>query len=144
MIDSNRIAKITQERELVREAAYSDIMTNFNKHPETGKLMRSTNANAVKRGIRNLIYTKKGERMFQPDFGCDVHSLLFDNFSPSVTQLIRTQIVEAIENFEPRVSLLDVIVTPVEARHLYSIVIAYELANDTNTQTVSLQLERVR
>ena len=144
MTESARISKITGRRKVEREPAYSDFLTNFNIHPETGMLMRNTNAEAVKRGIRNLILTDRGERMYNPSFGCDVRKMLFENFSPQTSEMIKTYIEDAIETHEPRVNLIRVLVRPVEDRNLYSIAIVYELINLEEQQTLALTLERIR
>lgn len=144
MAENARLAKITAHREASKKPAYSDFMTNFNKHPETNMLVRNLNESAIKRAIRNLILTNKGERKHQPEFGCDVRRALFENFSPEVTDMIKTYISDAIDQFEPRVNLMDVVVTPVEQQHLYVIMIFYEMLNKEEPETLTLQLYRVR
>lgn len=48
----------------------------------------------VKSNFINLMMTRKGERVMQPDFGCDIHSFLFENMGEE----FEAKIQEAIES----------------------------------------------
>lgn len=141
---SNRIDKITGDRSAKRPPVYTDFYPNFNKHPETGKLVKLVDADAIKRAIRNLIFTNRGERFFDMKKGCNVRKILFENFSDQTTELLKTYIEDAINNYEPRVSLLEVAVSPFEEQNYYNIVIVFTMINNKEPLTLSLKLYRVR
>jgi phage baseplate assembly protein W len=52
-----------------------------------------TTLTQAKDNLKNLILTRKGERLMQPEFGCDVWKVLFE---PSDGVLIETSIENAI------------------------------------------------
>ena len=56
--------------------------------------------------------TVPGERPFNPTLGSEVYRLLFENFDLQTAFAIQTQIKNTINNFEPRVQLRSVNVSP--------------------------------
>ena len=45
---------------------YKDLNLFFTKHPMSSDVSKVTDVQAIKRSIRNLILTNKGERLFHP------------------------------------------------------------------------------
>ena len=145
MADVTRIQKITNtEKAASQTPAYSDFYSNFNRHPESGILVRTLNEESVKRSLKNLLMTNKGERMFQPELGADLNRLLFENMTEFTEDLIRTYIEEAIERYEPRVRVLRVVVAGNDVKNAYDIAIIFEIINSNNPVTFNLTLYRVR
>ena len=61
---------------------------------------------SITRSIRNLVTTIRGERFFEPDIGCDVNRLLFENYlNENSIKVIETEIRNTILRYEPRVDL---------------------------------------
>jgi phage baseplate assembly protein W len=58
-----------------------------------------------------IIKTIPGERPFRPTFGCYVVRLLFANMSTAASMRARTEARRAIETWEPRVIVDDIITT---------------------------------
>jgi phage baseplate assembly protein W len=67
-------------------------------------------ARAVKNSLIGIITTKKGERAFNPDFGCDISDALFENMTPLTANTIEKSIISAIRTYEPRIVRLNVTV----------------------------------
>lgn len=65
-------------------------------------------ARAVKNSILGIVTTRKGTRVFNPDFGCDLTDSLFENMTPLTAETVRKNIVNAIRNYEPRIYNLSV------------------------------------
>jgi phage baseplate assembly protein W len=144
MVDTKRIDKITSARNVSRDPFYSDLLVKFDAHPETGYLTRSTDAQAIKRALRNLILTNKGERLYQPKIGCSIRRVLFEDISAVSSDMLKTFISDAIASYEPRVKLIEVLVEPNETYNLYEVSIIYEIINNSVPQALSLTLYRVR
>lgn len=125
-------------------ALYSDFLTNFNMHPDSNQLIVNKNEVAVTRSIRNLILTNKYERLFQPTIGSSIRDFLFEDISSHTSVSIKDAIVNTIENFEPRATLIDVIVSPYPDEQGYVITIIYYITTSANPITVNIPLIRVR
>ena len=62
--------------------SFRDIDLDFNRNSVTNDINVVENVVAVKRAVRNLVQTNFYERPFQPELGCGVRQLLFENFTP--------------------------------------------------------------
>lgn len=145
MVDVTRIDKITRtDKASDKKPFYSDFYTNFNIHPQNKRLAKYTNEEAVKRSIRNLITTEKYDRLFQPEVGCRIKSLLFENMSPIIVDEMKSVIRETIDRYEPRARILDIIIQPNEPRQAYDIYIYFEVINRVDPVSVNITLYRAR
>jgi len=95
-----------------KDLVYKDLGLSFRSHPVTKKLVVLKNEEAIKRAIRNLILTNKGERFFNPLFGGNITSHLFENFGPITSINMREDIIDAVKTYEPRVNILEVEIKP--------------------------------
>jgi len=64
----------------------------------------------VESNIKNLLLTKKGERVLQPEFGSNLHKLLFDFNNEQMASDIEDDIVNTIAAWIPYVDVDDIIV----------------------------------
>ena len=128
----------------VQPEIYSDFFDNLDFHPIRGDLVRKTNEASVSQSIRNILRTSYYERLYDPRFGANLRGLLFENFSPFLEIQIKTQITNAIENYEPRAELIAVDVSSDVDNNLYTATITFATKNQPNPQTLTVQLERVR
>jgi uncharacterized protein len=67
---------------------------------------------AIRQSIYIIINTVPGERVMHPDFGCEIHSLIFHPANDQTAATAERYVREAIDRWEPRINLKDVIVTP--------------------------------
>lgn len=124
---------------------YSDFLNNFNKNPVTGYLSKVTNEEDIKQSIRNIIFTNKGERFYNPGFGSTVKHSLFNPLDVVTLISVKNSITESINNFEPRAILYDVIVTPDENNNNLFVKIIFGIRNFQNeTFSLDLIIQRVR
>lgn len=124
---------------------FKDISAVFEVNPLNDDLIVLRNSNAIARSIRNIIFTSRGDKPFNPFFGSRVSELLFDPMDQITTLAIKTEIEETIKNFEPRVNLKQVQVNPSYDDNEYSVVINYEIIGiDLDTQQLSFALELTR
>jgi phage baseplate assembly protein W len=143
MADISRIDRITRT-EKTGEPYYSDFYNNFNAHPQNKRLVKYVNEESVKRSIRNLIQTDKGERFFQPEVGCNIRSLLFEPMVETTSIRMKDMIEDTISKFEKRARVLSVEIYPFEARQAYDVFIVFEVINNVNPVTLNLTLYRAR
>lgn len=64
----------------------------------------------VRHSIYQILGTRIGERVMVPEFGSRLPELLFEPIDEITIALARTYTIEAIERWEPRVELNDVVV----------------------------------
>jgi hypothetical protein len=145
MVDVTRIDKITRtDKASEKKPFYSDFFTNFNAHPQNKRLVKYTNEESVKRSIKNLILTDKYDRLFQPEVGCRIRSLLFENMSPAIVDELKKSIQETVDTYEPRARIIDIVVQTNEDRHAYDVYIYFEVINSVNPVLLNLTLYRAR
>ena len=65
----------------------------------------------MKQAVVNILMTNKGERLFDPQYGSNVPSYLFDQLDYGTAANIQDAIRECLINYEPRIRInsLDVI-----------------------------------
>jgi phage baseplate assembly protein W len=68
----------------------------------------------IKQDIINHFYTRQGERLMNPEFGCVIWDLLYEPLTDE-TRFLITNNVSDIINYDPRVTTDQVIVTPYES-----------------------------
>lgn len=93
----------------------------------------SSTLEQIKSNYRNLILTKKGERLMQPEFGCDIHSMLFENITEDMLETVRFAIISATERWMPflEVRELDVVSLKEEPNKI-DITVSYRFRNNPN------------
>jgi phage baseplate assembly protein W len=123
---------------------YSDIDFTFTKKPVVGDVALSYDNQAVIRSVRNLLSTKFYERRFNPEIGSNLDSLLFELISPLTASAIKNEIESVIRNYEPRVTLKEIQVSPEPDKNAYNATITFYIENATLPTTVTLLLERNR
>jgi phage baseplate assembly protein W len=123
---------------------YSDINLLFTAHPATADITKKTDEEAVKASIRNLIQTKNYERPFHPEIGCQIYSLLFENYTPIVKQVMKKTIFDVIDKFEPRAQIIDVIIRDKPDENSIDVEVVFKLLNSERPITLRTAISRVR
>jgi phage baseplate assembly protein W len=127
-----------------RTSVYSDFDLAFLPHPNTGDLTVLQDINSVKQSVRNLILTSPGERPFSPEIGSGVRALLFEPVDAFTAVDLKEAITLAIENYEPRVKLLEVKVYDEADNNRYRIEIEFMILTSLQTGDVDFYIERLR
>ena len=124
---------------------FKDISASFQINPLNNDLIAVTNTNAIARSVHNLILTKKGEKPFEPNLGSGVYDLLFENMDKQTATVIRDEIILVLENYEPRISIIEVLVKPNYDEASMDVTLQYEIVGiDVPTQELTLALEPTR
>ena len=106
---------------------FKDISMSFQSNPLNDDLIALKNTTAIARSIRNIVFTRPGEKFFNPNFGSRITESLFENIDETSADVIRDQIRSSIKNFEPRVNLLGVVVRPNFEFNEMNVTIEYEI-----------------
>lgn len=123
---------------------FSDFSFLFNAHPSTLDITKKINEEAIKQSLRNLLLTKHYERPFHPEIGCQIHSLLFENWDPIVEKTMKQTIIDVVNKFEPRVRLIDVKIDAKPDENGINISIEFQLINSSLPVKFNTVLNRVR
>jgi phage baseplate assembly protein W len=123
---------------------FSDLDLNFTAHPVTKDVTRRFDENAIKTSLKNLILTSNFERPFHSEIGSPIKRLLFEPASPMLEALITKAITDVVNNFEPRVILIDVTSQVSEDSNSVNVSIEFKIINTERPITLDLVLERTR
>ena len=120
---------------------YKDLSMSFRSNPLNDDLIGLKNESAIARSIKNLVFTRKGEKFFDPDFGSEVSASLFENIDEVTAITIQDDIEYMIKMHEPRVKLINVESIPNYDNNQFDVVIVYQIIGaDTPPQELEFVL----
>ena len=91
--------------------AFKDINLSFKRHPVTNDVVTIRDEDAIKRSVRNIIFTILGEKPFLPLFGSVINQSLFD-LNTNLNEIrISDEIKQSLLNYEPRIDNTEVTVS---------------------------------
>lgn len=123
---------------------YSDFSKNLEQIPGRTDLSRRINESSVRESIKNIVLTNKGERLFQPDFGCDINASLFENIDANTIIILKDNIRKAISTYEPRCIVKAVeIIADLDTNNIQATVL-FSVINTSNTSSLTIDLVRER
>ena len=135
-----KIPKNTPQNKLTY---FADFETSFDLI-NNRDLQLVTNEQDVIQSLHNLVQTDIGERLYNPTFGCGIRSLLFEPITPQTESAIRDRIQTAIENFEPRARVLEIITEGSPDENSYYVSITFSVINKQEPITMDFILARIR
>lgn len=124
---------------------YKDLDLDFGRNAVTNDVNKLTDAEAVKRSVRNLINTNHFERAFHPEIGSNLRAMLFEPVTPLTALNIQRKIEEVLSRYEPRAKLVQILARPDIDRNAYNVSISfYVIGIPGPATTVETFLERLR
>ena len=108
--------------------AFKDINLSFKRHPVTNDLVTIRDEDAIKRSVKNIIFTILGEKPFEPNFGSVINDALFDLDTNLNDIRIQDEITSSLKEYEPRIS---------------NIIVTVTVAPDTNEMNCTVQYDIV-
>ena len=121
-----------------------DLDLNFAIHPIRKDVNKHRAELAVINSIKNLVSTNHYEIPFQPEIGCNIRKLLFEPLDMVTATLIEREIIETIDNFEPRASVSKVVIKPDFDNNGFQVELLFKILNRTDPVAIKFFLERVR
>jgi phage baseplate assembly protein W len=136
---------ITQNNPLIpTNVTYRDLDLRFNVHPVKRDVTKHLNEYAVINSVKNLVFTNFYEKPFNPNFGSNVRALLFEPLDEITSTHLERAITEVITNYEPRVSVTEVVADPIPDENRYNVKLTFYILNSQDTITINFFLERIR
>jgi phage baseplate assembly protein W len=123
---------------------FTDIDLNFTAHPVTKDITRRFDDNAIKASVKNLLLTRNFERPFHSEIGSPIRALLFELPGPMFTVMLQRAIIDVINNFEPRVEIIDVRINDASDNNAVYVTLEFKIVNTERPITLDLTLERTR
>jgi phage baseplate assembly protein W len=124
---------------------FKDLSMSLLANPLNYDIIAIKNETAIARSIRNLVFTMRGERFFNPDLGSGISKALFENIDEISASVLKTEIENTINSYEPRVELISVVVSPDYDNNQFYATISYNIIGiDVLPQQLSFALQPTR
>ena len=138
------MALVHKNHEFQRKSIYKDFDLSFSRHPLTNDVGVKTDANAINQSIRNLLNTSFYERSFHPEIGSNIREILFEPADAITINDLKISIRNIIGNYEPRATLIDLIVTDNSEKNAYGVMVVYRINLEREPITLNVVLKRLR
>ena len=126
---------------IVASKAFRDINLSFKRHPVTNDLVTIRDEDAIKRSVKNIIFTILGEKPFVPSFGSVINDALFDLDTNLNEIRIQDEITSSLNRFEPRIDNIIVTVSVVPDTNEMNCTVQYDIVGlSTPPQEVDVLL----
>ena len=90
---------------------------------------------------KNLLLTNKGERIMQPDFGCDLRASLFQNITDELVVQIDQTIRESFNYWLPYIFINELLVVPYPDANRIDLTLTISLeGNKFDTRSIQLEI----
>ncbi|MGA1048953.1 MAG: GPW/gp25 family protein [Minisyncoccia bacterium] len=124
---------------------FKDLSVTFKKHPVTNDIVTVKDKAAIVQAITGLLLTRKGERPFQPNLGCGIQNALFEPLDFGTAGIIKSEIIDTLNRYEPRISVDTIRCVPDELNNGYEVELSYTIIGRDDTPiAVEFFLERTR
>jgi len=105
--------------------------------PVSGTVAMVSDLDDIRESLNILLSTSLGERVLQPDYGCNLNEYMFDSLNNSLIGIIKHHVENAILFFEPRIIAERVDVTAADSSDLiegrFTITVEYSIP-ETNSR----------
>ena len=107
--------------------AFKDINLSFKRHPVPNDVVSINDEDAIKRSVKNIIFTILGEKQFQPLFGSVINESLFE-LSTSLSEMkVSDEITQSLLNYEPRIANTEVTVSIYPDSNEMNVTVQYDI-----------------
>ena len=98
------------------------------------KMVTTTSLDAIQNSISNIIFTSRGEKVGDPEFGSDLKKLLFRPMDKITEHLLGSEIRDSIDRYEDRIDINSINVIADEENNYYKINIIYTITKTPDIQ----------
>ena len=116
---------------IINTKEFVDFNTTFY---DDSKITTQNSAEAIDNSISNIIFTTKGEKVGDPEFGTNVKRLLFRPIDSITEHLIKSDIMDNIERYEPRVEVDHISIVGDEDFNYYKVQVLYTIIRTPDVQ----------
>ena len=76
------------------------------RYAASGRIEMVGDNDSIRQAILLLFSTRPGERVMRPDYGCDIHRLVFSPNDDTTAGLAIYYVQQALDRWEPRIDVL--------------------------------------
>lgn len=138
--DGNLTSSIVRS---TRTRVYKDIDLSFTAKA-SGEVYKKQDAASVKQGVKNVLLTNFAEKPFNPRFGANLRSRLFDLADADAEYDIERQILAAVEAYEPRAKILNVRAVVQPDNNEIEVTVTFIVVSTSEEVTFTTILARLR
>lgn len=120
-----------------RTAIYSDLDPNLERGTD-GDIKRQTGLSAIGNSLTNIVTTFQGERRMLQEFAVSIYEMLFEPIDETTAYILAERVLQAIEYWEPRVTITNFDIEPRPDDSLYRCRIVYQI-NDALGEEAELK-----
>ena len=102
--------------------------------------LNRTSRNAIKSDITHLLLTRKGERLYNADFGSGLYNYLFDQIDEKTITDIKLELKESIAKYIPNVAIDDLIIESNPDNNHVKVNLEYSITNTTFQQSDTIEI----
>jgi len=106
---------------------YSDLNTTMAINASNRDVITNLDINAVQDGITNMFLFAPGERILYPTFGNSLYKYLYQPINDLTAKQLGRAVVAMFEQWEPRVTIQTVTVTPNPDANYYKVAVTYSI-----------------
>jgi len=127
---------------MAENITYSDIDLEFTQTSE-GNIGVLTGLDSIRQSIKNIILSpiKSRSKYQDPEFGCGVFDLLMEKMSGTIALILQEHIENALNDFEPRIEVIEISVNENAQANAYEILIKYRVLALDIEDDLTLDLE---
>ena len=118
---------------------FKDLSLSFAKNKVTDDLLVKKEDAAVKQANLNLLLTQKGERIYDPEYGSDLKSHLFEPLDFGTAGSIKDNISKTIDTYEPRVSIETLLVEPNLESNGFDVRLDFQVLSRADIPPISIE-----
>lgn len=106
----------------------------------TGKTVLSTNTKSINECLGILLRTRPGEMLGDPDYGCLLIERIFMYEGVIIQALLKEDIINAVSNYEPRITINSEDITIVQNVKTVNIYIQYTIKETGQINTFNMDV----
>ena len=115
---------------------FKDINLSFKRHPVTNDVVAIRNEDAIKRSVKNIIFTILGEKPFLPEFGSFVTESLFNLNTEYDSITLEDEMLNILYRFEPRIDNISVTVTILPDTNEVNATVQYDIVGEPSPSQI--------
>jgi len=116
---------------------YTDINSIF--YTDEG-ILTSTSIQAINNSIDNILFTKKGTKLGEPEFGTNIDQALFSQIDTITENILYNEIYDSLSKYEPRIIINSINIFSDADNNIYNIKIIYTVKKSPNNKYTYLQI----